>query len=80
MLTLPLPFIANTAGWWTAELGRQPWLVWGLMRTAEGSSTNVSTGNALFVLLGFLGMYALLGILCLFLLARLIERGPREAG
>lgn len=76
MLLLPFPYIANTAGWTTAELGRQPWLVHGLLRTAAGSSTNVSAGNGLFVLLGFAGMYALLGLLTLFLLLRELERGP----
>jgi cytochrome bd ubiquinol oxidase subunit I len=76
MLSLPFPFIANTAGWMTAELGRQPWLVYGLMRTAEGYSKNVSAGNGLFTLLGFLGMYMVLGILFLFLVRREIELGP----
>jgi cytochrome d ubiquinol oxidase subunit I len=76
MLMLPFPYLANTAGWMTAELGRQPWLVYGVMRTADGVSRNVSAGNALFVLLGFLGMYALLGILLLFLLSREIDHGP----
>jgi cytochrome d ubiquinol oxidase subunit I len=46
------------------------------MRTAEGSSANVSSGNALFVLLGFMGMYALLGLLYLFLVSREVEHGP----
>jgi len=76
MLSLPFPFIANTAGWMTAELGRQPWLVYGLMRTADGYSKNVSAGNGLFTLLGFLGMYMVLGILFLFLVHREIEIGP----
>lgn len=76
MLAMPFPLIANNSGWTTAELGRQPWLVYGLLRTAEGSSTNVSSGNILFVLLGFAGMYALLGLLYLFLVAREIEHGP----
>jgi cytochrome d ubiquinol oxidase subunit I len=76
MLATPFPFIANNMGWNTAELGRQPWLVYGLMRTAEGSSPNVSSGNALFVLLGFMGMYALLGLLYLFLVSREVEHGP----
>jgi len=83
MLSLPFPFIANTAGWMTAELGRQPWLVYGLMRTADGYSKNVSAGNGLFTLLGFLGMYMVLGILFLFLVRREIEIGPtseRAAG
>ena len=48
MLSCPFPYIANTAGWMTAELGRQPWLVYGLMRTADGYSTMVSAGNGMF--------------------------------
>ena len=76
LLALPFPYIANTAGWMTAELGRQPWLVYGLMRTAEGYSKMVSAGNVMFTLLGFLGMYTVLGILFLFLVRREIEHGP----
>jgi cytochrome d ubiquinol oxidase subunit I len=76
MLAAPLPYIANTTGWLTAELGRQPWVVYGLMRTAVGYSENVSTGNVLFSLLGFMGLYALLSILFLVLLLRLLATGP----
>ncbi len=76
LLSLPFPYIANTAGWVTAELGRQPWLVYGLLLTREGYSTNVSTGNGEFTLLGFLGMYTVLGVLFLFLVWREIEHGP----
>jgi cytochrome d ubiquinol oxidase subunit I len=76
MLAAPLPYIANTTGWLTAELGRQPWVVHGLMRTAVGYSENVSTGNVLFSLLGFMGLYALLSILFLALLLRLLATGP----
>jgi cytochrome d ubiquinol oxidase subunit I len=76
LLSLPFPFIANTAGWMTAELGRQPWLVYGLMRTADGYSKTVSAGNGMFTLLGFMGMYTVLGILYLFLVRREIEAGP----
>jgi cytochrome d ubiquinol oxidase subunit I len=76
LLALPFPYIANTAGWMTAELGRQPWLVYGLMRTADGYSKLVSAGNGMFTLLGFLGMYTVLGILFLFLVRREIEQGP----
>ncbi len=76
VLALPFPYIANTAGWITAELGRQPWLVYGLMRTADGYSKMVSAGNGMFTLLGFLGMYTVLGILFLFLVRREIEQGP----
>jgi len=76
MLSLPFPFIANTAGWTAAEVGRQPWLVYGLFRSAEGASRNVSSGNALFTLIGFAGIYSLLAILFLFLMRREIEHGP----
>jgi cytochrome bd ubiquinol oxidase subunit I len=78
MLALPFPFIANTAGWITAEVGRQPWLIYGLMRTAQGVSPQVSAGSAWFTLIGFMGMYAVLAILFLSLVFREIERGPED--
>jgi len=76
MLSVPLPYIANTAGWMTAELGRQPWLIYGLLRTIHGASPRVAAGNAWFTLLGFMGMYTVLSILWLILIYREIERGP----
>ncbi|MBX3226413.1 MAG: cytochrome ubiquinol oxidase subunit I [Labilithrix sp.] len=76
MMAAPLPFIANTAGWMTAELGRQPWLVYGLMRTADGYSNKVSAGNALFTLLGFMGVYALLSLLFVYVAYRIFADGP----
>jgi cytochrome d ubiquinol oxidase subunit I len=76
LLSFPLPYIANTAGWMTAELGRQPWLIYGLMRTSEGYSNTVSAGNALFTLLGFMGLYAVLGLLFTVLIYREISDGP----
>jgi len=79
MLALPFPYIATTAGWMTAEIGRQPWLMYGLMRTAQGSSPQVSAGNGLFTLLGFMGLYFVLGVLFLFLVTREIGDGPEEA-
>jgi cytochrome bd ubiquinol oxidase subunit I len=77
-LLTPFPFIANTAGWFTVELGRQPWLIYGVMRTQDGASPYVSAGNTMFTLIGFMGMYALLGILFLFLVFREIEHGPEH--
>jgi cytochrome d ubiquinol oxidase subunit I len=76
MLSFPFPYIANTAGWITAEVGRQPWVVYGLMRTANGFSSNVSAGNGLFTLLGFMGMYSLLSVLFLLLLWKELLHGP----
>lgn len=76
LLSFPLPYIANTAGWMTAELGRQPWLIYGLMRTSGGDSNLVSAGNGLFTLLGFMGLYSLLSILFTVLMYREINHGP----
>jgi cytochrome d ubiquinol oxidase subunit I len=76
MLSFPFPYIAVVAGWMTAELGRQPWLVYGLLRTADGGSPNVHAGTVLFTLIGFCGLYALLSLLFLHLIAREIAHGP----
>ncbi len=78
LMAVPFPYIANLAGWYTAELGRQPWLVYGLLRTAEGPSYLVSSGNALFTLLGFVGLYLLLGVLTLVLAGRIVYKGPQS--
>jgi cytochrome bd ubiquinol oxidase subunit I len=78
MLIFPFPYIANTAGWLTAEVGRQPWLIYGIMRTPAGSSPHVSPGNALFTLIGFMGIYTILAILFLFLVYHEIEAGPER--
>jgi cytochrome d ubiquinol oxidase subunit I len=76
LLAVPFPYVANTAGWLAAEAGRQPWVVHGLFPTAAGVSRQVSSGNALFTLLGFAGMYSLLAIVFLFLVGREIAHGP----
>jgi cytochrome d ubiquinol oxidase subunit I len=72
----PFPFIANIAGWLTAELGRQPWVIFGLLHTADGVSPLLTTGNVLFSLLGFAGMYTVISILWLVVMAQEIVRGP----
>jgi cytochrome d ubiquinol oxidase subunit I len=76
MFSFPFPYIANTAGWITAEVGRQPWLVYGLLRTSQGFSRNVSAGNGIFSLLGFMGLYMVLGLLFLFLVWKEVMLGP----
>lgn len=76
LLAAPFPFIANEAGWMTAELGRQPYLIYGLLRTSEGFSATVSSGNTIFTLIGFMGMYTVLSILFLYLVRHTIEHGP----
>jgi cytochrome d ubiquinol oxidase subunit I len=76
----PFPFIANTAGWITVETGRQPWVIYGLLRTADGASPYVSAGNTMFTLIGFMGMYTVLFVLFLFLGFRELEHGPQGEG
>ena len=76
MLAFPFPFIANSAGWVAAELGRQPWLVYGLLRTPEGTSHLVHPGQTVFTSLGFAGLYFVLGLLFLFLVGREVQAGP----
>jgi len=79
LLAVPFPFIANTAGWTTAELGRQPWIIYQIMRTTEGYSQNVSTGNIWFTLLGFMGLYLCLSFIYFFLMVQIIREGPEPA-
>jgi cytochrome d ubiquinol oxidase subunit I len=79
MLAFPFPFIANTAGWMTTELGRQPWLVYGLFRTNQGISDVVSQGSTVFTLIGFAGLYFVLGLLYLYLIGRELMHGPEVA-
>ena len=79
MLAFPFPYIATTAGWLTTELGRQPWIVYGLMRTHAGASPAINQGNVVFSTLGFMGLYLVVGLLFLYLVARELARGPLPA-
>jgi cytochrome d ubiquinol oxidase subunit I len=76
MLAVPFPYIATTAGWWTAELGRQPWIVYGLLRTAEAGSPQIHAGDVVFTTLGYAGLYLILGILFVYQVVRQLTRGP----
>ena len=78
MLAFPFPYIANTLGWMTAELGRQPWLIYGLFGTRDGYSKVVSAGDTIFTLIGFTGLYFVLGLLFLYLTGREIAHGPAD--
>src|SRR5260370_19723343 len=79
MLSVPFPYIATTAGWWTAELGRQPWVIHGLLRTADPGSPQVNAGNVVFTTLGFSGLYLVLNIFFLYQVMRVLNRGPVPA-
>jgi cytochrome d ubiquinol oxidase subunit I len=76
MLLMPFPFIANEAGWMVTEVGRQPWIIYGIMKTADGVSPTVAAGETIFTIIGFAGLYFLLGVLFLFLVLREIGIGP----
>ncbi len=79
VLVTPAPLIAVELGWATAEIGRQPWIVYGLMKTADGVSPLVSTPEVLVSLLGFVGVYFALFALWLFLVRRTLMAGPDPA-
>ena len=72
------PHIANQTGWMTAEIGRQPWIVYGLLRTSEGVSPNIVTSQVVMSLIMFIVIYVLLFALFLFLLDRKIKHGPED--
>ncbi len=72
------PYIANQTGWYTAEFGRQPWIVYRIMRTTQGVSRSISTGQVLGSLIMFVTIYTLLFSLFIFLLNRKIQNGPEE--
>ncbi|HVJ92685.1 MAG TPA: cytochrome ubiquinol oxidase subunit I [Labilithrix sp.] len=78
LLAFPFPYIATSLGWMTSELGRQPWLIYGLLRTSDGYSKVVSDGDVVFTLIGFVALYFVLGLLFLYLVVREIFHGPRE--
>ena len=78
LFALPLPYIANEMGWVLAEVGRQPWIVYGLMKTANAASP-VATTQVITTLVGFILIYGLLGIAGFYLIANYAKKGPLPA-
>jgi cytochrome d ubiquinol oxidase subunit I len=78
MLAIPLPYLAIETGWMVAEVGRQPWLVWGLMRTGAGVSP-VDPSQVAVSLVAFILFYSLLGVVAFWLMARYAKKGPAPA-
>jgi cytochrome d ubiquinol oxidase subunit I len=76
VLSIFLTELATLSGWWTAEFGRQPWIVWNLLHTADAVSPNLVGGQVLLSLLMFMGLYALLFVLFIYLLNEKIQHGP----
>jgi cytochrome d ubiquinol oxidase subunit I len=80
LLSLPLPYVAVQLGWIVAEMGRQPWIVYGLMKTSQAVSPVISGGQVMTSLVGFVLVYGLLGAVGIFLMARHAINGPVEEG
>lgn len=76
---LPLPYICVQLGWLVAELGRQPWAVYGVLKTAAGVSSSVSALQVAGSLLGFTALYGILGVIDIYLLVKYAKKGPEEA-
>jgi cytochrome d ubiquinol oxidase subunit I len=75
VLALPLGYVAVECGWVVREVGRQPWIIYGVMRTAQGVST-IAPGNVIFSSLGYIALYALLVTTFIIFLRRIIRQGP----
>ena len=80
LFMLPLPYLANEFGWIAAEVGRQPWAVYRVLRTAEAASKVVPPGQILFSLILFLVVYTLMAVVGMAILLRMIKKGPAETG
>jgi cytochrome d ubiquinol oxidase subunit I len=78
VLAVPLPYIANQLGWITAEVGRQPWVVYGLLRTSDALSKAVVASQVLWSIIMFILIYILLFAVWLFVLDSKIRLGPEE--
>jgi len=78
VLSVIFPQVANMSGWMTSEIGRQPWVVWKLLRTANGVSPNLATSQVLGSLIMLFSIYVSLLLVFLFLLDRKIKHGPEE--
>jgi cytochrome bd ubiquinol oxidase subunit I len=78
VITVFLPLVSNQVGWYSAEMGRQPWVVYGHLRTANALSESVTAENVIFSLIFFTLIYAVLLVLFLYLLDRKIKKGPYD--
>lgn len=76
LFSIPLPYIANISGWFMAEVGRQPWIVYGLQRVEEAVSPTVSGGAILTTIIGFTLIYGVLAVAGVYLLTKHIKQGP----
>ncbi len=80
VIAIPFPIIATQLGWVTAEVGRQPWIVWHELKTENAVSVTVGAGEVLFSIILFGLIYLLLGSLYLYLMFKKVKAGPQELG
>ena len=78
IFSIPLPYIANQLGWIVAEVGRQPWIVYGVLKTSDAVSKAITTSQVLFSLIGFVILYSLLGAIDIYLLTKFARKGPDD--
>jgi cytochrome d ubiquinol oxidase subunit I len=76
---IPLPFLAGVAGWITTEMGRQPWIVQGLLTTAQGISPNLTVADVMTSLVGFTLVYGALGVIMVRLMYKFARQGTEAA-
>jgi cytochrome d ubiquinol oxidase subunit I len=74
--SIPLPFLAAQIGWIVAEVGRQPWIVYGVLRTSQGVSQSITSAHVWTSLLAFTVVYGLLAVIDIYLLAHYSRKGP----
>jgi cytochrome d ubiquinol oxidase subunit I len=78
-LSFPTGFVAVLCGWFTAEVGRQPWVVYGLLRTKDAVTPSLATGDVVFSLLAYIAVYAVIYSFGFYYIYRLLRDGPAAA-
>jgi cytochrome d ubiquinol oxidase subunit I len=73
---IPVPYLAEQFGWLVAELGRQPWIVYGVLKTSDAVSKSITTSQVVLSLIGFTVLYGMLGAIDIFLLVKYAKKGP----
>ena len=76
LFSIPMPYIAGQLGWIVAEVGRQPWIVYGVLKTSQAVSLSISTGQVYASILGFTLLYGGLGVIDIYLLTKFAKKGP----
>ncbi|MRR52956.1 MAG: cytochrome ubiquinol oxidase subunit I [Deltaproteobacteria bacterium] len=76
LYSIPIPYLANQFGWLVAEIGRQPWIVYGVLRTSDAVSTSISVAQVTGSVIGFTLLYGFLGFVDIYLLVKYARKGP----